>query len=44
MVNPSAQFFVMPQSTSYLQSKEARIGVHEAWCDAPIPPVPVDQN
>ena len=44
MVNPSAQFFVMPQGTSYLQPKESRIGVDETWRDAPITSVPVDQN
>jgi hypothetical protein len=44
MVNPSAQFFVMAQGTSYLQPKESRIGVDETWRDAPITSVPVDQN
>jgi hypothetical protein len=44
MVNPSPQFFIIPQGTSYLQSKETRIGVDETWCDAPITPVSVDQN
>ena len=44
MVNPSAQFFVVPQSFSYLQAKKARVGVHETRGDSPIAPVPVDQN
>lgn len=36
--------FYMPEGTSYLQPKEARIGIHETWCDATIAAVPVDQN
>jgi hypothetical protein len=44
VVNPSAKIFIMPQGASYLQPKEARIGIHETWCDAPIAAVPVDQN
>jgi hypothetical protein len=44
VVNPSAQIFIMPQGTSYLQPKEARIGVDETWRDAAIAAVPVDQN
>src|SRR6266567_2855491 len=43
VVNPSAQVFVMPQGTSYLQPKEPRIGVDEAWCNASVAAVPVDQ-
>ena len=44
MVNPSPQFFIVPQGSSYLQAKEAGIGVYEPWGDAPIAPMPVDQN
>jgi len=42
-VNPSAQIFVMPQGTSYLQPEEACIGIDEAWCDASVAAMPVDQ-
>ena len=44
MVNPSAQFFIVAQSSSYFQAKESGVGVHETWCDAPISTMPVDQN
>jgi hypothetical protein len=32
-VNPLAQWFIVAQSFSYLQAEEARIGIHETWCD-----------
>jgi len=44
MVNPSAQSFIVPQGSSNLQAEEAGIGVYEPWGDAPIAPMPVDQN
>jgi hypothetical protein len=44
MVNPSAQSFIVPQGFSYPQAEEAGVGIHETWCDAPIAPVPMDQN
>src|SRR5579864_1221539 len=44
VVNPSAQIFVMPQGTSYLQAKEPCVGVDEAWRDASVAAVPVDQD
>jgi len=44
VVNPSAQIFIIPQGTSYLQPKEACIGIDETWCDAPIAAVSVDQD
>lgn len=44
MVNPSTQLFIVPQGPSYLQSKKARIGVHEPWRDASVPRMPVDQD
>jgi hypothetical protein len=43
-VNPLAQSFVVPQGFSYLQAEEARVGIHETWCDTPIAPVSMDQN
>src|SRR6266567_4956819 len=43
VVNPSAQVFIMPQGTSYLQPKEPCIGVDEAWSNASVAAVPVDQ-
>ena len=44
VVNPSAQRFIVSQRPSYLQSEEARVGVHEPWCDAAVPPMSVDQD
>ena len=34
----------MSQGTSYLRPKESCIGVDEAWCNASVAAVPVDQN
>ena len=44
MVNPSPQFFIVPEGSPYLQAEEAGISVYEPWGDAPIAPMPVDQN
>lgn len=44
MANPSAQSFVVSQGPSYLQAEKARVGIHEAWRNAAIAPVPVNQN
>lgn len=34
----------MSQTFSDLQSKEARIGVHETWCYASVAPVSMNQS
>lgn len=44
VVNPLAQTFVVAQSFPYLQAKEARVGIHEPWCDTAIAPVSMNQN
>jgi hypothetical protein len=44
VVNPLARSFIVAQSFPYLQAEEARVGIHETWCDTAIAPVPMDQN
>ena len=43
-MNPFAQSFIVAQVFSYFQAEEARVGIHETWCDTAIAPVPMDQN